>query len=124
MVINANVPFMGPTGITSTSTPIQILKQKERVLDHVLFEMYMFLWTTKRLKELLKDGIDWENSSEYNAYYIAQIILLKNVHCATYWSFFRRYILKYLKVQYPIYILGKFTKYQSRKRESLAARAI
>ena len=79
MSINANVPFMGPTGGSSTSKSIQVLKKKERVLDHVLYEMYMFLWTTKSLKELLKKGIDWENSSQYNAYYIAQKCSLRNI---------------------------------------------
>ncbi len=79
MSINANVPFMGPTGVTSDSSSIQILKQKERVLDHVLYEMYIFLWTTKSLKELFKNGIVWKNSPEYNAYYIAQKCSLRNI---------------------------------------------
>lgn len=79
MSINANVPFMGPTGGASDSKSIEILKKKERVLDHVLYEMYMFLWTTKNLKELLKTRIDWENSSQYNAYYIAQKCTLRNI---------------------------------------------
>lgn len=79
MSINANLPFMGPTGVLSASKTISLLNQKERVLDHVLYEMYMFLWTTRKIKELLNDVIDWENSPEYNAYYIAQKCSLRNI---------------------------------------------
>ena len=75
----ANIPFMGPTGVAPASKLVHILKNKKRLLDHVLYEMYMFLWTTKSLKELLEKGINWENSSQYNAYYIAQKCSLRNI---------------------------------------------
>lgn len=79
MSINANVPFMDPTDGSSTSKSIQILKKKERVLDHVLYEMYMFLWSTKRLKELLENEPDGKNCLKYNANYIAQKCSLRNI---------------------------------------------
>lgn len=68
---------VGPTGVTSPADSSRVPQEKKLVLEHVLYEMHMFLWTSGELNKLL--ACQLYPSHLYDAMYIAHKCSMRNL---------------------------------------------